>query len=742
MVLPVLERRLLVLRRGEHLVLHGLQEDFVRLECPNAPELEAALIDSYRAERGAGSWSSVSDDGYILDHLIAHLSALGLRDELLATVDAGWVRRQSLRRNDLGQVLDDVRLALDVAADAPMDVSALARLGILAGQVSETVREAPALLAGALAEIGDVDQALRWAADKPDPQDRFEALVVVAEGLCRRGELRLAERVVRTTVAAIPRLGRTVETGMFEGLTAMNAVHALVDFPAPDEWEGTTPQLVALARIPLDAIVRLAPVAHDVGSLAQLAGVSHPFWELYGHLLPIVAVEVLADGRTALAEALLDAGPQGIEGDDDPAEAWRYRRAVALAAVGRFEEARGEVDALPPYYHPVGSRGLARHLAARGHAEEALDAVGRIEDPTVADMAMTDVVNATLADGEPTACWLVAEVALQRDWLVAGAWLLAAGGDPSLGHDLLGRAERDDARLGFGVRFGELLRRGGHYDEAAAVANGLVEAAVRLLGPQWFAPETVGAEPGSAELANGLLALVARTGEPLPDGVTPLAMLIESQWEVIAGFKLSLLVQLVLAGRFAEARTLAGWSATAGGRALYLATVLSVADDAVPADERRDAGDELIAALEEGGGGSLLDAAVGAVVRRWASAGLETEAARLVALLPSRPGLWSGIGVWATELRVARPCRRRAPAPSRAAARSPAPCRRRRCRGRAPVRDREPAGHREPGAGSGGGPSRGPRCRGGASRRRLRHRAAVGAPPGPRGRRGDRRCRR
>src|SRR6266516_865722 len=80
LVLPVLERRLLVNRTGtaDGVLLHRLHQDFVRLFAPDPVGLETALVTSYRAEKGTGPWSGLADDGYVFDHLVAHLAALDL----------------------------------------------------------------------------------------------------------------------------------------------------------------------------------------------------------------------------------------------------------------------------------------------------------------------------------------------------------------------------------------------------------------------------------------------------------------------------------------------------------------------------------------------------------------------------------------------------------------------------------------------------------------------------------------
>src|SRR5262249_40521343 len=149
----------------------------------------------------------------------------------------------------LAQALADVRAALGAAAQSPIDVVAVSSLSLLAGRVAGTLRAASPTLIAALARCGETGNALRWAADQPDASQRFESLCLVAEALIDRGDTGLARKVVASAAEAIPFMGRTVETGMLAGLTALNAVHALVDFPFPDQWEGTSDNYVDLARI-------------------------------------------------------------------------------------------------------------------------------------------------------------------------------------------------------------------------------------------------------------------------------------------------------------------------------------------------------------------------------------------------------------------------------------------------------------------------------------------------------------
>jgi len=239
------------------------------------------------------------------------------------------------------------------------------------------------------------------------------------------------------------------------------------------------------------------------------------------------------------------------------------------------------IEPLPESYHAVAYGGLAKHLAAAGQTEQAIAVLTSIDDEIVVDEVLHEIVNATINLAQPEACRLVADLALKRDWLVAGAWLLAAGGEPELGLGLLQQAPKDEPRLGLGNRLGIILIAGGRVEQAREVAALLVPAAERLMGPQWFAPETINVAPQVAALGRGLLHLLARSGHPLPDTVPALALVVEANTERVAGFKLDLIIALMLAHRFSEAIELAEVSAAPAGAALALATALSVADSGI-----------------------------------------------------------------------------------------------------------------------------------------------------------------
>jgi hypothetical protein len=510
-----------------------------------------------------------------------------------------------------------------------------------------TLREASPSLIAALAAGGEYTTALRWASNKPDASERFDALCRIAQVLVDRGEAALARKVVVSAAAAIPLLGRVVETGWLSGLTALNAVHALVRFPFPDQWEGTTDDNVDLARIPLDAVLRLAPIAHQVDELGALGEVRHPFWELYGHLIPLVAVEQLAEwGQADVAAALLAQTRDEYVDDSDMAHAGKYRRAVAAAALRRFDEARASIEMLPASYQAVAYRALAKHLATASQTNQSIEVLTLIDDDIVANEALHDVIDATIELAQGEACRLVADLAFKRDWLVAGAWLLAAAGEPDLGLRLLQQAPNDDLRLGLGNRLGIILIAASRVDKAREVAALLVPAAERLMGPQWFAPETIDVEPEAAALGRGLLHLVARSGHPLPNTVTPLALVFEANTEQVADFKLGLIVDLVLARRFPEAIELAEVSAASAGASLGLATALSVGDPSTDRRAYETAVTHLIKSLNAVPLSAMLDSALGAAIRVLIDNGFERDAERLVGALLSHQASSSAASIW------------------------------------------------------------------------------------------------
>jgi hypothetical protein len=655
LVVPVLERRLLLQGRpgGDGFTLHRLHEDFVRMQHPDPAGLAAALVASYRADRGPADWADLADDGYVFDNLIGHLAALDDRATVIEAVTRTWIQRQWLRRGDLGQALDDVRRAIGLAAEAPVDLASIARLSVLSGQIAATLRTATSGLVGALAEVGDVDRALRWAGDQPDAPERFAALAAVAAALLKRGALTLARRVCRVAAETITSLGGTVEAGILPGLTALNAVHALVDFPHPEQWEGTDEETVGMARLPLDALVGLAPLAWRAGGIADLASVTSPFWELYGHLLPLVAVEELAVlGEPTVAEALLEVYPPPVsEGDeDDVVNAARYRYAVAMAAVGRFEVARAVIDGLPADYRGVGLRGLARHLARAGRIDDAVELLGSIDDGTVAEDALLDVVDATMDRAVPEDCRRVAAIAEAEGQPVAADWLSAVAGDPVAGRRFV-RGDDDALALRVGVSLADIHWRRGADMPAVETVRALVPIAERVLGPRWWAPDTIDVARDLVGPAAALAALLVRTGEPMPEGFVQVTADVERLWRGTPTFKLTFIWELAASGRFGEAMELASTGDAPDSRALGLANALATVDvsgsDPGLVDEVRAAARDLADELGRETGGEALDEALAEVLYVH---GLDGEVGALLDRLETRTDLRMALGARAVLL--------------------------------------------------------------------------------------------
>jgi hypothetical protein len=434
-------------------------------------------------------------------------------------------------------------------------------------------------------------------------------------------------------------------------LTALNAVHAIIHFPFTDQWEGTTNENIALARVPLDAVCRLARAVSAIDALHLLALVRHPFWELYAHLIPLVAVEQLADqGERVLAEALLDAiPPLDAQSDSDPFHAAAYRRVVATAAVGRFEEALNAIDSLNEEYRSVARRGVSKHLALANRIPEAVTLLRAMDDALALNEAIVDAAEIAIAAADPQSCRYLGEYLLEQDSVIVAAWVLAAGGEPEFGVSLLDRAPREELLLGLGARLGVILANQGRTDLAIPIAERLVPAAERLIGPQWYAPETVDVQPRIAQAARTLLALLARTGQPLPEGVIPLSLIVESNSDQIAQFKLELITQLTMAKRFSDALELADVSGAQSGRAFSLATILSLGADSMDADQLRSAAQDLLRALQTTRSDPTLDMPLASAMRALLARGLAQEADRLCNMLVSESGLRSAVGVWSFE---------------------------------------------------------------------------------------------
>jgi hypothetical protein len=155
-------------------------------------------------------------------------------------------------------------------------------------------------------------------------------------------------------------------------------------------------------------------------------------------------------------------------------------------------------------------------------------------------------------------------------------------------------------------------------------------AAERLLGPQWFAPETLAVEPKLANLGTSLLILVARAGLPIPEQTIPLSLAIENQSGYIADFKVGLLTNLAIANRFDDAKKLADVSAVPIGRAFGLATVLSVGGDGLDEEQLRTGVRDLLDALKGVAADPILDPALSVVMGELMSKGLLPEARQLM----------------------------------------------------------------------------------------------------------------
>src|SRR5262249_32409659 len=140
-------------------------------------------------------------------------------------------------------------------------------------------------------------------------------------------------------------------------------------------------------------------------------------------------------------------------------------------------------------YRGVGRRGLVRNLARNGCVDEAVDLLESIGDATVASDALDDVIDAVQARAVPEECRRVAALAEAEGWRAAAACLLAVAGDPDAGRRLV---DGQDAVLALrvGVNLADIHRERGAQAAAVETVRSLVPIAERILGRQWWAPDT------------------------------------------------------------------------------------------------------------------------------------------------------------------------------------------------------------------------------------------------------------
>lgn len=83
------------------IILHDLLRDFISAELQNPQAVHQALLQAYRPDASI-AWHQLADDGYLYEHLVYHLQALGAREEIdaLFTHDA-WFHARVVQRGYL-----------------------------------------------------------------------------------------------------------------------------------------------------------------------------------------------------------------------------------------------------------------------------------------------------------------------------------------------------------------------------------------------------------------------------------------------------------------------------------------------------------------------------------------------------------------------------------------------------------------------------------------------------------------
>jgi len=157
--------------------LHDLLREFARSALgPSAVEAgHRAIIEGYR-RRSPDGWTTLFDDGYVIDHLVHHLVHCGAADEVdRLLTDERWIRRRADATGHAA-VLADVAEAWEMV-DSDNDTPAADRLlrGFRCALLSTTINSIaedyePALVSEAVRRgLWDVDRAVTAARRVSDP---------------------------------------------------------------------------------------------------------------------------------------------------------------------------------------------------------------------------------------------------------------------------------------------------------------------------------------------------------------------------------------------------------------------------------------------------------------------------------------------------------------------------------------------------------------------------------------------
>jgi hypothetical protein len=175
--------------RGRSIHLHDLLRELIAADLDEATrvQLHRSLLDAYRPPEGAG-WHTVPDDGYLYDHLVYHLEAIGAYEGLRALfANQRWMEVRVAQKDfTYDGYLTDLERAWSLAErvveqqltamSTPITINDLLRFALIRTSINSLAANyTPALVARAV-ELGQwsAQRALSVAMLVPDATKKAE----------------------------------------------------------------------------------------------------------------------------------------------------------------------------------------------------------------------------------------------------------------------------------------------------------------------------------------------------------------------------------------------------------------------------------------------------------------------------------------------------------------------------------------------------------------------------------------
>jgi tetratricopeptide (TPR) repeat protein len=325
-------------------ILHDVLYDFAaeRLGEEGRVEAHTALVAGYR-QRCDGVWAKLEPDGYVHDHLAWHLSEAGLREELYTLIDKPWMDARLKLSGSRHTFASDVEWAIAAAQGPPTEWVPLARSCF----VFATLGNVPSDFLGAMAQIGQTDRALGYAALTRNSDDRYRAYRMIGEVFLEQDEREKARDAFSRALEAALTIGQ--DNSKLEALRSLvqNLAHV-------GDREGLRQAMDA--AIGMEATLDRESAVHEMAKAVAEIGDRE---DVRQALTAIMPVGRLADSRLEALSAVVQAMAQF--GD-------RVGLGRALGAAQGTEPEGRKAEALiivATAQNQAGMAGEAAHLAAQ-----------------------------------------------------------------------------------------------------------------------------------------------------------------------------------------------------------------------------------------------------------------------------------------------------------------------------------------------------------------------------------------